>query len=133
MQIPLRPGIRPSRELPASAGIRPDDAPTAAARDGSITPDKPFRHRTLKERAADFGGNLRLSEEIPPGAPLGNELWWYHPPQPRPSPPPGLPSANQGGCPNGQPPNCVPIPSHESSGIRRNHSPAPPPVASPQS
>ena len=80
MQIQLKAwgnsqGIRFSREFLASAGFRPDEVLNAEIRDGKIILSKSFQHRTLAERAANFGGSLNLSEEIPRGEPQGNEVW----------------------------------------------------------
>jgi len=80
MQIQLKPwgnsqGIRFSREFLASAGIKPNDVLTAEIQDGKIMLSKSFRHRTLKERAAAFGGNLNLSDEVLRDDPQGNEVW----------------------------------------------------------
>ena len=80
MQVSLKPwgnsqGIRFSREFLASAGIRPDDVLTAEVQDGKIILSKRFTHRTLRERAAAFGGELNLSEEIREDEPRGSEVW----------------------------------------------------------
>ena len=34
-----------------------------------------FRHRSLKERAAEYGGQLNLSDEVDWGDPAGSEPW----------------------------------------------------------
>lgn len=68
-------GIRFSREFLASAGIRPDDVLVAEVNNGRIILSKSFQHRTLQQRAADFGGKLNLSEEVSWGEPQGNEVW----------------------------------------------------------
>lgn len=80
MQIQLKAwgnghGIRFSREFLASAGFKPDDVLNAEVQNGKIILSKSFQHRTLTERAAKFGGNLNLSEEISWGEPQGNEVW----------------------------------------------------------
>ena len=80
MQVQLKPwensqGIRFSREFLASAGIKPDDFLTARIENGCIILSKPFRHRTLQERAAAYDGSLNLSGEIYWGEPQGNEGW----------------------------------------------------------
>lgn len=80
MQVQLKPwgnsqGIRFSREFLASAGIKPDDVLTARIENGSIILSKQFQHRTLEERAAAYGGNLNLSNEIDWGESQGNEVW----------------------------------------------------------
>ena len=36
---------------------------------------KPFLHKTLEERAADFGGKFELDGEFDWGIPVGNERW----------------------------------------------------------
>ena len=36
---------------------------------------KPFLHKTLEERALDFGGKLELDGEFDWGIPVGNECW----------------------------------------------------------
>ena len=68
-------GIRFSREFLASAGIRPDDTLIAEIENGKIILSKSFQHRSLQERAAAYGGNLNLSEEVSWGEPQGNEVW----------------------------------------------------------
>ena len=35
----------------------------------------PFRHRTLEERAAEYGGKLNLDGEFDWGEPVGREIW----------------------------------------------------------
>lgn len=80
MQIQLKSwgnsqGIRFSREFLASVGIRPDDTLDVKVEGGRIILSKSFQHRSLRERAAAFGGNLNLSEEADWGEPQGNEVW----------------------------------------------------------
>ena len=80
MQVKLKAwgnsqGIRFSREFLASAGIRPDDVLTAEIENGKIVLSKSFQHRTLRERAAEFGGELNLGREVDWGEPQGNEVW----------------------------------------------------------
>ena len=80
MQVQLKTwgnsqGIRFSRELLASAGIRPDDMLTVEVENGKIILTKSFRHRTLQQRAKAFGGKLNLSDEVDWGEPQGNEVW----------------------------------------------------------
>ena len=62
-------------ELLAALSIKPNEILNATARDGQIIISKPLQHHTLAERAAAFGGNLNLSEEIAWGEPQGNEVW----------------------------------------------------------
>ncbi|MBR4067165.1 MAG: AbrB/MazE/SpoVT family DNA-binding domain-containing protein [Clostridia bacterium] len=78
MQVQLKAwgnsqGIRFSREFLASAGLKPDAVLNAEIQDGKIILSKSFQH--LAERAARFGGNLNLMEEISWGEPEGNEVW----------------------------------------------------------
>ena len=80
MQVSLKPwgnsqGVHFSREFLASAGMKPDDVLIAEASEGKIVLRKSFHHRTLKERAEEFGGSLNLSEEVTWGDPKGNEVW----------------------------------------------------------
>ena len=42
---------------------------------GVITLVKPFRHRTLEERAAEYDGKLMLYGEYDWGEPVGREVW----------------------------------------------------------
>lgn len=80
MQIQLKPwgnsqGVRFSREFLALAGISPSDTLTAEIVDGKIVLHKQFVHRTLQQRAAAFGGELHLSDELPSIDPVGSEVW----------------------------------------------------------
>lgn len=34
-----------------------------------------FKHKTLEERAAEYGGNLSLDEELEWDVPVGREVW----------------------------------------------------------
>lgn len=42
---------------------------------GVITLAKPFRHKTLEERAMEFDGELMLDGEYDWGKPVGGEVW----------------------------------------------------------
>jgi len=68
-------GIRFSREILASAGIKPNDTLDVKVKNGQIILTKSFPHRTLQQRAEAFGGKLNLSEEVDWGEPQGNEVW----------------------------------------------------------
>lgn len=68
-------GIRFSKEFLKSAGFRPNDTLTAEIKDGKVVLSRAFRHRTLRERAEDFGGELFLSDELDWGEPCGSEVW----------------------------------------------------------
>ena len=80
MQVQLKPwgnsqGIRFSKEFLKSAGIQPDDTLTVEAVNGKIILSRAFTHRSLKERAAQYGGQLNLSEELTWDEPTGSEVW----------------------------------------------------------
>ena len=68
-------GIRLSKEILKSAGITLNDFLDITVSNGTITLSKPFRHKTLEERAAEFDGNLMLSDEYDWGTPVGKEIW----------------------------------------------------------
>lgn len=80
MQVQLKSwgnsqGIRFSKEFLKNAGFQPDDMLTAEIVDGKIVLSRSFQHRSLKERAAEYGGKLNLSNEINWGEPNGDEVW----------------------------------------------------------
>ena len=68
-------GIRFTKEFLREAGIAPNDTLTAEIINGQIVLTPSFRHRSLKERAAIYGGKLNLSEEMPREEPIGSEVW----------------------------------------------------------
>ena len=68
-------GIRFTKEFLREAGVSVDDTLNAEIIDGRIVLTPVFRHRSLKERAAEFGGNLNLSEEVEWDEPVGSEVW----------------------------------------------------------
>ena len=68
-------GIRFTKEFLREAGIAPDDTLTAEIINGQIVLTPSFRHRSLKERAAAFGGDLKLSNEMERDVPVGTEVW----------------------------------------------------------
>ena len=43
--------------------------------DGMIMLVKPFKHKSLEERAAEFDGKLNLDGEYDWGEPVGREVW----------------------------------------------------------
>ena len=43
--------------------------------DRGITLAKPFRHKTLEERASEYNGGLMLDGEYDFGEPVGREMW----------------------------------------------------------
>ena len=68
-------GIRLPKEVLRSAGIGVDDVLDVTVSNGVITLAKPFRHKTLEERAAEFDGRLILDGEYDWGEPVGKEVW----------------------------------------------------------
>lgn len=66
-------GIRLSKDILQGAGIFVNDVLDVSVSDGIIVLAKPFRHRTLEERAAEFGGKLLLDGEYDWGEPVGRE------------------------------------------------------------
>ena len=80
MQVQLKPwgnsqGIRLTKEMLEAAGFRSGDVLEVTVSGQRLTLSKPFAHRTLAERAADYGGKLFLSEELERGEPSGSEVW----------------------------------------------------------
>ena len=80
MQVTLKKwgnshGIRFSKEFLSRAGVSPNDTLEAEIVDGKIILTPGFRHRTLKERAALYGGQLNLSGEMEREEPAGDEVW----------------------------------------------------------
>ena len=80
MQVQLKhwgnsQGIRFSKEFLKSAGINPNETLTAEVVDGQIILSRSFTHRSLAERAAQYGGQLNLSDEIIWDEPAGSEVW----------------------------------------------------------
>lgn len=69
-------GIRLPKELLALTGIQQDDYLDVEIVDGDIMLKKTKkRHRTLEERAKEFGGKLGPYEEFDWGEPVGRERW----------------------------------------------------------
>lgn len=68
-------GIRLSKEILKDAGIELNELLDITVSNGVITLSKPFRHKTLEERAAAFDGNLNLDGEFNWGDPMGREAW----------------------------------------------------------
>ena len=68
-------GIRLSKDILKSAGIATNDILDVTISNGVITLVKPFRHRTLEERAAEVNGKLMLDGEYDWGTPVGREVW----------------------------------------------------------
>lgn len=68
-------GIRLPKEILKSAGIALNDILDVTISNGAITLVKPFRHKSLEERAGEFGGKLMLDGEYDWGEPVGREVW----------------------------------------------------------
>ena len=68
-------GIRISKEILQEANIAVDDVLDVKVVNGMITLVKPFGHKTLEERAADFNGKLNLDGEYDWGEPVVKEVW----------------------------------------------------------
>ena len=68
-------GIRIPREVLQEAGISIDEILDINVKNGVIILEKKFKHKTLEERAAEFGGNLNLDGEFDWGEPVGREEW----------------------------------------------------------
>ena len=68
-------GIRFTKEFLKQAGVSVNDTLDAEIINGQIVLTPSFRHRSLKERAAAFGGQLNLSEEMTREETAGSEVW----------------------------------------------------------
>lgn len=68
-------GIRFTKEFLRNAGIQLNDTLNAEIINGQIVLTPEFRHRSLKERAAAYGGQLNLSGELEREEPVGSEVW----------------------------------------------------------
>ena len=66
-------GIRLSKEVLQMAGFRNDEYLEVRFVDDGIVLSKSFKHRTLEERAEEFGGKLGVYEEMNFGEPVGRE------------------------------------------------------------
>lgn len=68
-------GIRIPKEVLQEANILIEDMLDIKVSDGMIMLVKPFRHKTLEERVAEYGGKLDLDGEFDWGKPVGREIW----------------------------------------------------------
>lgn len=68
-------GIRFTKEFLREAGISMEDTLNAEIVNGQIILTPVFRHRSLRERAAEFNGELNLSDEIEWDESVGSEVW----------------------------------------------------------
>ncbi len=68
-------GIRIPKEILQEVGIEVDEILNITVSNGAILLEKVFRHKTLEERAAAFGGTLNLDGEFDWGEAVGREVW----------------------------------------------------------
>ena len=68
-------GIRFTKEFMREAGITAEETLNAEIVNGQIILTPVFRHRSLRERAAEYDGELNLSDEIEWDEPVGSEVW----------------------------------------------------------
>ena len=68
-------GIRISKDILQEADIKVDEVLEVKVSKGRIVLEKAFKHKTLEERAEEFGGRLNLDGEYDWGEPVGNEEW----------------------------------------------------------
>ena len=68
-------GVRFTKEFLRSAGVSLGDSLNAEIVNGQIILTPRFHHRSLKERAAAYGGQLHLSEEMTREDKAGSEVW----------------------------------------------------------
>lgn len=68
-------GIRLSKQLLEEAGMKMNDEVILVAEAGRIIIEKSCRHKTLEERAEQYGGKLGPYEEFDWGEPVGREVW----------------------------------------------------------
>ncbi len=68
-------GIRLPKDILQEASISVNDVLDVKVSNGMITLVKPFRHKTLEERAAEYDGKLNLDGEFDWGEPTGREIW----------------------------------------------------------
>lgn len=69
--------IRPEdgRKQKAASGETADGQNTGGQNTGGQNGSEPFRRRSLKERADEYGGELNLSPEMERDEPAGREVW----------------------------------------------------------
>ncbi len=68
-------GIRISKDILQEANIAINDVLDVNVVNGMITLARPFRHKTLEERADEFEGKLNLDGEYDWGESVGREDW----------------------------------------------------------
>lgn len=80
MQVQVREwgnsqGIRIPKEILSNAGISLNEILDVSVSNGCIMLSKTFKHRSLEERAEEYGGQLNLDGEYEWGEPVGREVW----------------------------------------------------------
>ena len=68
-------GIRISKDILEEADLRVDDVLDIHVSNGTIILSREFRHKTLEERAKEYGGKLNLDGEYDWGEAVGREVW----------------------------------------------------------
>lgn len=68
-------GIRLPKDILLRAGISLNDILDVQVSEGVIKLEKPFRHKSLEERAQLYNGELNLDGEFDWGEPVGREVW----------------------------------------------------------
>ena len=68
-------GIRIPKEVLQEADISINDVLDVRVSNGVIMLAKPFRHKTLEERAAEYGGRLDFEGDFDWGESAGREIW----------------------------------------------------------
>lgn len=68
-------GIRIPKDLMEDMNLKVNDYVDIQRTDRGFLVTKTFRHRTLEERAEEFGGTLGSLEEYDWGEPQGKEFW----------------------------------------------------------
>ena len=68
-------GVRLPKEVLEMAGFSLFVLLSVNVSNGVIMLTREFKHKTLEERAASFGGELNLDGEYDWGEPLGREVW----------------------------------------------------------
>ena len=81
MEVQIKPwgnsqGIRLPKAVLNEAGFQPDDNLAIRTENGRIVLYRAPKHKTLEERAAEYGGKLNLDGELDwRGDPVGSEVW----------------------------------------------------------
>jgi len=68
-------GIRFPKAILQDVGLSINDTVRMYVKEGKIIIEKAARHRSLEERAAEFGGELGPYNEYDWGDPAGREVW----------------------------------------------------------